>query len=301
MRFILSFFLTLIAYCAMAQQQATYSQYMFNGLAINPAYAGRAGALSASMLVRAQSVGVDGAPNTQTFSMHSPLLKSNAAVGLLFVHDQIGIFNQYSFNGIYAYRIKLGSESSIAMGLQFGMNSYKANYTDLVIPTADPVFSENVNSLRPNFGAGVFFHNKKLYAGFAVPHLANNVFDRGDDFATIKQDKPILLNAGYVFTLNRFLKLKPNMLFKVVDGRVVEFDLNALVQIDEVIWLGASIKTVNSVSLIADLQLTNQIRLGYAYAITTNSLRAADLGSHEFFLNYVFKYPKKAVVSPRDF
>ena len=135
---------------------------MFNGLAINPAYAGRAGALSASVLVRAQSVGIEGAPNTQTFSLHSPLLKSNAALGLLVVHDQVGVINQYSVSGAYAYRVKLGPESSIALGLQFGMNSYNAEYTDLAVPSPDPVFSEDVRSFRPNFGAGIFFHNKKV-------------------------------------------------------------------------------------------------------------------------------------------
>lgn len=286
-----------------AQQQATFSQYMFNGLAINPAYAGHHGVLSATVLGRIQSLGVDGAPETQTFALHTPLLREKFSVGILLIRDKIGVIEQMSFNASYAYRIKLSKKARLSFGIQAGFGSYNAEYTKLNMPpnTVDPAFSGDVKSSRPNFGFGIFFHNEKLYAGVSLPHLVNNVFDRGADFATIQQDKPIILNAGYVVTLSRAFKLKPNMLLKVVNGRTVEFDFNLNLLIDEVLWLGASIKTINAVNIIFDVQLTNQIRMGYSYSITTNSFRQADLGSHELMLNYRFNYPKEAIVNPRHF
>jgi len=287
---------------AFSQQQATFSQYMFNGLAINPAYAGSHDVLSATALVRYQSLGVDGAPNTQTFAIHSPLLNKKIALGILLVNDKIGVITQRSINVSYAFRISFTELNVLSFGLQTGFSSYDAEYSKLqIFNSTDPAFNEDITSMRPNFGAGIFYHTDQLYIGVSIPHLVNNVFDRGADLTTVTQDNPILLNAGFVFNLASFLKLKPNILVKFINQRPVEIDLNANLLFDEVLWIGASVKTLNSVSLIADLQLTNQIRLGYSYALSTNDLRQVDMGSHEFMINYKFKYPKDGITTPRHF
>ena len=170
-------YLLLANLAVFAQQQATYSQYMFNGLAINPAYAGHHDVLSATVLGRVQSLGVDGAPETQTFSIHTPLLKEKFSVGLLFIRDKIGVIDQMSFNASYAYRIKLSKKARLSFGLQMGFGSYNAEYTKLTMPpnTIDPVFSGDVKSSRPNFGFGMFFHNEKLYVGVSLPHLLKDL------------------------------------------------------------------------------------------------------------------------------
>ena len=128
MRIGLAIFLVSILYCthSNAQQQATYAQYMFNGMAINPAYAGSHDALSASLLTRFQNVGLDGAPNTQTFSAHSPLVNQRMAVGLMVVHDKIGVIGQTGINGVYAYRIPMRKDASLSFGLQAGLGMYNA-------------------------------------------------------------------------------------------------------------------------------------------------------------------------------
>ncbi|HEU5291516.1 MAG TPA: type IX secretion system membrane protein PorP/SprF [Cyclobacteriaceae bacterium] len=293
-----------IAICSAtsAQQVATYAQYMFNGLAINPAYAGSHEALSATALVRFQNVGLDGAPKTQTFSLHSPLLNKRVGLGMLAIRDEIGVITQTGLNFSYAYRIPVSEKLTLSMGLQGGFGVYDANYTELEVPpTNDPAFQQNVHEIRPNIGAGLYLYSRDYYIGLSAPHLVNNAFDRGENFETIYQNKPILLTAGYVFPIHRLLKLKPSFLLKVVDDRPVEFDLNANLLFDEVLWAGISYKSTKTISVILQAQVTDQIQFGYSYQITAGPIRVVELGSHEVMLNYRFKYNKKNVVSPRYF
>lgn len=292
-------------YCsANAQQVATYAQYMFNGLAINPAYAGSHEVLSATALVRFQNVGLDGAPKTQTFSLHSPLLNKRVGLGVLAIRDEIGVITQTGLQFSYAYRIPLSEKVTLSMGLQGGIGIYDANYTELELPptpTPDPAFQYDVHETRPNIGAGLYLYSANYYIGLSAPHLVNNAFDRGENFETIYQNKPILLTAGYVFPIHRLLKLKPNFLLKVVDDRPVEFDLNANLLFDEVLWAGISYKSTKTISVILQAQITDQLQVGYSYQISAGPIRTVELGSHEVMLNYRFKYNKKNIVSPRYF
>lgn len=290
----------------LAQQVATYSQYMFNGLAINPAYAGQHKALSTSVLARFQNVGLDGAPNTQTFTAHSPLLSERAAVGLLVIHDKLSVISQTGIHVSYAYRIPLNTnyrnQLMLSFGLQGGLSLYNARYTQLdVYQNPDPAFDEDIRESRPNLGAGLFMSNNDFYLGMSLPSMVNNVFERGEQYETVYQNRPFIFTGGYVFTINRMLKIKPNFLFKMVDNRPVEFDLNANVLFDEVLWVGASYKSSKQVVLITQVQATEQIQVGYSYTISAGPIRTVELGSHEIMLNYRFWYNKKGVVSPRYF
>ncbi|MGE0590723.1 MAG: type IX secretion system membrane protein PorP/SprF [Cyclobacteriaceae bacterium] len=287
---------------AVAQQQATYAQYMFNGMAINPAYAGNHGALSASFLSRFQNVGLNGAPNTQTFSAHSPLVNQRMAVGFMVIHDKIGVIGQTGINGVYAYKIPVSEDATLSFGLQAGIGMYNARYSQLdLYNQGDQVFTDDVRQTRPNFGAGVFYDHKTWFVGASMPHMVNNVFSRSNNLRTIKQSTPIILSGGYVFELNPMFKIKPNFLFKMVDDRVVEFDLNTHLLFDEVLWVGMSYKFSNAFTMMTELQVTDQLRFGYAYSVTTGPLRTAELGSHEILLNYRFKFNLKGVVTPRYF
>lgn len=285
-----------------AQQQATYAQYMFNGMAINPAYAGSHEALSASLLTRFQNVGLEGAPNTQTFSAHSPLVNQRMAVGFMVVHDKIGVIGQTGISGVYAYRIPMRKDASLSFGLQAGLGMYNARYSQLdTYNQNDILFAEDVRQTRPNFGAGLFYSAISWYAGVSIPHMVNNVFSRSTNFKTVKQANPIILSGGYVFTINPMFKIKPNFLFKMVDDRPVELDLNAHLLFDEVLWVGMSYKFSNAFTMMTEVQLTDQLRFGYAYSVTTGLLRTAELGSHEILLNYRFQFNLKGVVTPRYF
>ena len=285
-----------------SQQTASFAQYLFNGLAINPAYAGSHDMLSVSVLSRFQNAGLEGAPKTQTLAVHSPLRK-RLAIGALFISDGIGIINQTGMHAAGAYRIFFdeGGEKYLSFGMQFGMINYKANYTDLVIQNPDPVFANNIKQTRPNFGAGIYFRTPEFYLGLSMPHLASNVFDRGENFETIHQSIPVLLTGGYFFRISRALKFKPNFLFKAVDGRPVELDLNASFLLDDLLWVGASYKLPSGLNLLTEFQVTNQLLLGYSYTIAQSEFRSEDLGTHEILLNYRFSFFKSGLVSPRYF
>lgn len=285
-----------------AQQVAQYTQYMFNGLAINPAYAGSHEALSATFLSRFQNVGLPGSPNTQTLSLHSPLLNKRVALGLLVIHDRISVVDQTGIHFSYAYRLPVTSKGTLSMGLQGGMSFYRANYSQLdIYNPSDPVFGNDIREARPNIGAGLYYYTRLGYIGVSMPHLINNVFDRGSQFQTIYQNKPIILTGGYVFTLNRMLKFKPNALLKFLDERPVEFDLNANFLLDEVVWVGLSYKSSNSIALLLQAQITDQLQFGYSYQVSTGPINAVAVGSHELMVNYRFVYNKKGLVSPRYF
>lgn len=302
-RFLVSLVVS-ITFCGatLAQQQATFAQYMFNGLAINPAYAGSHDALSASLLTRFQNVGLQGAPTTQTFAVHSPLVNQRMAVGFMVVHDKIGVIGQTGINGIYAYRIPMSHNATLSFGLQAGVGMYNAQYSRLdVVNTSDILFANDVRQTRPNFGAGIFYSRPNWYVGFSMPHMVNNVFARGANLNTIKQSTPMILTGGYVYTINQMLKIKPNFLFKMVDDRPVELDLNANVLFDEVVWFGLSYKFSNAITMLTELQVTDQLRFGYSYSVTTGPIKTAELGSHEILLNYRFKFNMKGIVTPRYF
>ena len=290
-----------VAGSSQGQQQATYAQYMFNGLAINPAYAGSHQALSVSFLQRFQNVGMPGAPTTQSLSIHTPLNNERVALGLLLVHDKISVINQTGINGIYAYRLPLKKHATLSFGLQAGISTYSAKYSQLTTYQPDLVFLQDVYQTRPNMGFGVYYSNDKGYAGVSMPHLMNNIFDHGSNFETVHQSMPIIVTGGYVFKLNWLLKLKPNFLFKVVDQRIVEFDVNANLLIDEVLWIGASYQMSKAVNWLVEFQVTEQFRLGYSYTTSFGPIAQAELGSHEILVNYRFKKFSKGVVTPRYF
>jgi type IX secretion system PorP/SprF family membrane protein len=301
-------FVLLLSSMVSAQQTATYSQYMFNTLAINPAYAGSHDALSVTALGRFQNVGLSGAPNTQTLSVHSPLVNSRVGVGLLVIHDELSVIGQTGVHFSYAYRLPIKKDkSTLSFGLQGGMSMYNAQYSKLDLynnPSngpADPNFSNDIRDQRPNFGAGVYYTTPTSYVGLSMPSMLNNVFDRGVDYTTVYQNVPIILTGGHVFTLNRMLKLKPNFLFKMVDGQPVEFDINANMLFDEVIWFGLSYKSSKQIVMMTQFKINDQIQFGYSYTVSAGPIRTVELGSHEVMLNYRFWFNKKGVVSPRYF
>lgn len=302
--FILLFFSSVVS----AQQVATYSQYMFNGLAINPAYAGSHDALSITALGRFQNVGLSGAPNTQTFSAHTPMLNKRVGLGLLVIHDELSVISQTGVHFSYAYRVPIKKDkSTLSFGLQAGMSMYNAEYTKLELfnngqnGPSDPAFVQDIRDSRPNIGAGIYYSTQTSFIGLSMPSMLNNVFERGAEFTTVYQSIPLILTGGHVFTLNRILKIKPNFLFKMVDGKPVEFDINANLLFDEVLWFGLSYKSSKQVVMITQFKINDQLQFGYSYTITAGPIRTVELGSHEVMVNYKFWFNKKGVISPRYF
>ena len=286
-----------------AQQQVMFSQYMFNAVAINPAYAGSADALSMTALTRHQWIGIDGAPNTQTFSAHTPIKRKGIAVGTLFMRDQIGVSTQNAGFGYFAYRFKFPDKGTLSMGLSLGLTNYKAINSQVVTSNPnDPNFmNDDLRGFSPNVGSGIYYYRERLYLGASIPFLLNTYYGDGDNFEGVEQIRHYFFMAGYVMDVSPYIKFKPNALIKVVEGAPVQLDLNANFLFDEIIWAGVSWRSFDSIDLIASLQINPQLILGYSYDITTTNLRKVNSGSHEVMLNYVLGFSKNRVVTPRYF
>lgn len=285
-----------------AQQQVMFTQYMFNGLVLNPAYAGSHESISVTALSRIQWVGIDGAPNTQTFSIHSPVPGKNVGLGAFFVRDNIGVTTQNNFYLSYAYRMQM-SKGILSFGLQGGFSDTSVSYDELGI--ADSNLSGTESTFNPNFGAGVYYLTYRFYAGASIPYILNSGSNNEgnslpDDIET-EQIQHYYVTTGTVFDLSHMVKLKPSILVKAVSGAPIEFDFNANVLFDDRLWVGVSYRSFDSIDLLLELQVNQQLRFGYAYDFTTSDLRKVNSGSHEIMLNYRFVFSKSKIVTPRYF
>ncbi|UXX79706.1 type IX secretion system membrane protein PorP/SprF [Reichenbachiella carrageenanivorans] len=287
-----------------AQQQVMFTQYMFNQLAINPAYAGIHDGISTSFLARNQWVGFEGAPKTQTFSIHSPIKYRSIALGAVLIRDEIGLTDQFGAYFSSAYRINFSNRSKLSFGLQLSFNQYQVDYSENT--NNDPnLANQNINDISPNAGAGVMWHSDRFYLGFSIPQLVSNSLNsigEGSLDPDAKLVRHYFMSAGYVFDLSRNLKLKPNLLFKWVQGAPFEIDINANFLIKELIWLGLSYRSMDSFDALFQIQVTPQFQLGYSYDfLTTTDLSRVNSGSHEIMINYVFNVKSDKIVTPRYF
>lgn len=286
---------------ASAQQNAMFTQYMFNGLVINPAYAGSQEQASASLSLREQWVGLEGAPSTKTFSAHSPLLHRNVGVGIIFINDRIGVAEQNGLYASYAYRIMLTKESKLSMGIQAGVTNHSVDFSRA--NDQDPVFSSgSFNEYHPNIGFGLYYHSKKFFAGISVPQAIEKTLDVGNIDSESKLIRHYFVSSGYILKLNHSIKLNPTVLLKYVQDTPLGMDINANVIIHDLIWAGVSVRNFNSLDLILQLQVTEKLRAGYSYDFAeTSSLGAVNSGSHEIMLTYAFQTRHKLVTTPRFF
>ena len=304
---IIALTLTSIQWCH-GQQQAMFTQYMFNGLAINPAYAGSHQTLEFTALAREQWTGLEGAPSTQTFTAHSPLNNRSIGLGLSVIHDKIGITSQFGVYGAYSYRIQFHNKGVLSMGLQAGFTQYQEDLTQLqgsIRNPNDPNFSQDeVGKFMPNFGAGLYYYTKRYYLGISSPHLVQNKLDDLEvaSDSEAKQKRHYFLTTGYVFDLSRSIKFKPNLLLKVVEGAPMSADINLNFLFQEMLWAGISYRSFDSFDAIIQLDVTEQFSIGYAYDFaTTTDLKRLHTGSHELMLNYRLKPPRRRMLTPRYF
>jgi type IX secretion system PorP/SprF family membrane protein len=290
-----------------AQQEAMYTQYMFNALALNPAYAGSRNVISATGLYRYQWSGIDGAPKTTTFTIDAPINNNKIGLGLQVFNDKLGITNTTGAVISSAYRIRM-EKATLSFGMQGSIANFKANFNSVALDetgtSQDPAFQENVNSIQFNIGTGIYYNSDKFYLGVSVPTLVPNRLSKGSNAQTnnpSKQEMHLFVSSGFVFDLNTDFKFKPSFLLKAVKGAPIEGDINATFWIKETIGLGAQYRTNADVSGLLELQVNPQIRFGYAYDHSTTKLRNFNSGSHELMLRYEFGFEKNKVVSPRYF
>lgn len=281
-----------------------YSQYMFNGLILNPAYAGSNDGLSAAALYRNQWVGVAGAPVTQTLAIHAPLEKRNIGLGLSLINDKIGVTNTFRVNGIYAFRIRTNA-GLLSMGLQGGIAKVHADYTQVALNpqvNSDAQFNTVQNSLAFYFGSGLYYYTRQFYAGISVPSLLRAPITEPEADSNYPQHtRHYFLSTGYVFTLNENLQVKPSTLVKVAAGAPVQFDLNTNIWLQKMIGLGASYRSSNGLVGLLELQLAKQFRVGYSYDQPLSNTSRYTTNTHEIMLRLDLYSGNERYVSPRLF
>jgi type IX secretion system PorP/SprF family membrane protein len=281
------------------QQDAMYSQYMFNMLSVNPAYAGSRDVVSLTALKRWQWTGIEGAPRTTSFTADMPVWDERIGLGISAVNDQVGITKTNSLFTSYAYRIQFLNGSTLAFGLQGGFTNLRANLVELNTTTkGDQVFRQNVNEWLPNFGAGVYYSTDKFYLGVSTPHLINNTLVDGTESI---QKQHFFLMGGYVFHASPEVALKPSFLIKYVDGAPVQADVNINAWFHDRVAIGGSYRTGDAVVALLEFQINKQLRFGYAYDITLTRLGNQTSGTHEVMIRYEFGSARKKILTPRYF
>lgn len=294
-----------------AQQLPQFSQYMFNTISINPAYAGSRETLSVVGLHRSQWVGLEGGPSTQTLSIHSPMKNEKVGLGLSIINDQLGYENFIFVYGDFSYTIQTGEKTKLAFGLKAGFTHYSLDNIGFLNEEeiySDPFFSDVSSRWNPNVGVGLFWHTNKWYVGLSAPRILNtdyNLANKVDNVDYVALERVgYYLTGGYVFNLSENTKLKPAVLAKVVNGAPLSFDINANLLFYEKLWLGAGYRynqDTTTLGALVDFQIDKQLRIGYTYEYFLSDLRPYTSGTHEIILMYELFKPQKRIKSPRYF
>ncbi|MCH4553333.1 MULTISPECIES: PorP/SprF family type IX secretion system membrane protein [Aestuariibaculum] len=289
----------------LAQQLPQFTQYMYNTISVNPAYAGSREALSIVGLHRSQWVGFKGGPITQTLSIHSPLRNDRIGLGLSFIEDDLGPENFTYLYGDFSYAIPTGKTGKLAFGIKGGFTQYSLDDEFLNDPTVieDTYFRGFSNRWSPNIGLGVYWSTDKWYLGLSTPRVLNT--DRNTEEGYEALDRlSYYFTGGYVFNLGDKVKFKPAYLIKATNGAPLSYDLTANFLFNEKFWLGGSYRIneqTAAIGGIVDFQISRQLRIGYAYEKAISDIADYTTGTHEILLIYEFKFLSTKLKSPRYF
>jgi len=292
----------LTCYTGFAQQDAQYTQYMYNTININPAYAGSRGVMSIFGLHRTQWVGLDGAPVTNSFSLNTPIKNSNLGIGLSVVNDRIGPTSDNTLSADISYTIQVAEETKLSFGVKASGNIFNLDVNKLTPQqAADPNLQNFKNEFSPNFGAGVYLHSDKYYLGLSVPNFLEDSKYNDNDVAVFQERMNFYAIGGYVFDLSPSIKFKPAFLTKLVTGAPLQVDASANFLFFDKLMLGAAYRWDAAVSGMAGFQVTDGLYIGYGYDMETTKLRNYNSGSHEIFLRFELFSKVSKMVSPRFF
>jgi len=295
-----------------AQQDAQYTQYMFNTMSVNPAYAGSRGQLSIAALYRSQWVGLDGAPKSQTLNLHSPIRNSQLGYGISIVNDEIGngVVQETYFDAVLSYTVDVSLEGKLSFGLKAGGNLLNLDFQGLRNFDVEPVSVDNIeNKFSPNVGVGVYYHTNSFYAGLSAPNLLqtdyfdNNQRDANSVQFLSKERINFYLITGYVFDIGGNTKFKPALLTKVVGGAPLQIDFSGSFLFNDKFSIGAAYRWDAAVSAMFGFQISEQLMLGLAYDRETTDLGGTQFndGSFEVFLRFELVKSFNRLVSPRFF
>lgn len=288
---------------AHAQQDPQYTQYMYNTVNVNPAYAGSRGTMSIFGLYRTQWVGLDGAPKTANVSMHTPIQNSRLGLGVSFTNDRIGAMDENNISADVSYTVDVSETFKLSFGVKATANLLNVDYTKLnIYDPNDSKFRENVeNQFNPNIGAGLYLHSDKTYFGLSVPNFLET--DRYDDNAisTMKQKMNFYFIGGHVFDLSPSLKFKPAFLAKAVQGAPLQVDLTANFMLNDKFVVGGAYRWDAAFSGLVGFQVNDGLFVGYTYDADNTKLRHYNSGSHEVFMRFELFNRYNRITSPRFF
>ncbi|WP_372793918.1 type IX secretion system membrane protein PorP/SprF [Lutibacter sp.] len=311
MKKILIIFITLTATTILwSQQDAQYTQYMYNMSVINPAYTtDNLGIINLGALHRSQWVGVDGAPKSSNIFVHTPI-NEKIEVGFSLINDNIGdVVNENNLYADFAYKLNLEEYGNLSFGLKAGVTFFDVNFNGFVLESGDvftdPDFANNINKTYFNIGAGAYYNKDNYYVGLSIPNILNaKHLDRNNGRYQGTEQLHLFLTGGYVFEINDLFKLKPAFMTKVVKGAPITVDLTANVLYDDKFEFGLGYRFTDAFSAMFNVRATPELRVGYAYDHTVSNLGPFSSGSHEIFVLYdfdIFNLNKGFNKSPRFF
>jgi type IX secretion system PorP/SprF family membrane protein len=291
-----------------AQQEAQFTNYMYNTMNINPAYAGSRGNLSVFGLHRTQWVGVDGAPTTNTFAIHSPLRDSKIGLGLNFSSDAIGPSSETTISSDFSYTINTSETFKLAFGLRATAHLLNVDFSKLNIYNKGDILAKyNIdNRFSPNFGAGAYWYSEDTFLGISIPnilevqHFNRNQIAAGSSSVS-KERMHFHIIGGKVFDIHPSIQFKPAFLAKIVEGAPLQMDVSANFLFHEKFTLGAAYRWDAAMSALAGFQVNENWFIGYGYDTDVTNLSHYNAGSHELFLRYEFNKKSNKIVNPRFF
>lgn len=291
-----------------AQTEPMYSQYMYNMLGVNPAYAGNREATSFNFFQRNQWIGLKGAPKTTSLSIDQAIKDGKIGWGFQAYDDRLGVESASGFNSIISSRVRVSDKGILSAGISVGLMNYRISLNDVLnryTPT-DPSFisSAKPSQWNPILGMGLYYNTDKLYLGISTPSILRSRLAKYENFVSGIQkvdDFHLFTTAGYVFELNEELKLKPSTMLKVVSGAPIEADFNLNIWLRDLIGIGGSYRTGDAFVGMVEVQATNNLRFGYAYDMPFSPLKYYARGSHELMLRYEFGNFKTRIKSTRYF
>ncbi|MDI6034819.1 type IX secretion system membrane protein PorP/SprF [Flavobacterium sp. LB2P84] len=298
---VLLFALLFTGIISYAQQDAQFSQYMYNTININPAYAGSRGALSIFGLHRTQWVGLDGAPVTNAASVNTPLNESNLGLGVSIINDKIGPTTENTISADLSYTVPTSETFKLSFGIKATANFFNLDVNRLNPVDDDPSLHDFNNKFTPNIGAGVYLHSDKAYVGFSIPNfIESNRYD-DNEVAIFKEKINYYLIAGYVFDVNESIKFKPTLLTKVVGGAPLQVDVSGNFMFNDKFVVGVAYRWSASLSAMVGFQVSDGMYIGYGYDHETTNLKNYNSGSHEIFLRYEIFNNIDKITTPRFF
>ncbi len=296
-------FITLLVQTATAQQPGHFTQYRANHLVINPAFAGAHEALSVTLLYRSQWSGLEGAPRTMTFSGHSLFKNDRLGVGINIINDRIGIHQNLSVNGNFAYHLQINEHAVLSAGLLVGINHKQTDFNSLsgqIQVNMDPFITEgNLSESTMDIGAGLYYRHHRLHLGVSAPRILTPKSQVTDSLAIVLNHRHYFVFSKYQLPIKSNITLQPGFLLKHVPNLPLGFDISIDAIFNQVLLAGLTYRISESVDLMLQAKVTPQLSLGYSFDHPIDEVSDLSSSSHEFMLNYLFSFTRTQVKNPR--